>query len=747
MTSQPFTGVQILRFMAAMLVVLMHITQAISLRISGMGPDHYWADGSAGVDIFFVISGFVMATSTARLPSAGQSGLNAAWIFMKRRLLRIAPLYWFYTLLKAALVLAVPSLALRSSIDPGHFTSSLLFIPAMSPWGLIEPTLPVGWTLNFEMLFYGVLALAMAWGVPRIRFCLTVFLLLFLAGRFYPEMVPLDFYAQSLVFEFILGMGIAYLYLNDTTLPPPAGLLTAVAGVVFMFGMNWNASTDRFVTWGLGAALLVIGAVWLEPWTRRLRMASRLAFLGDASYSIYLSHTFVVPAAVLLMKQLGVQNSLIIIPVVSLAVVATGCLSYAWLERPMTGFLKRTLFRPSKLSLPSPPLPLQMDLMAQTAARKKQGRYIYIACPWTPKGGGMFKVADYLIQAQHALPSGATELRPLDTRGGAHALYSFWVLSSALARLVRGRLSGQLAGVHVNMAERLSLFRKSAVVLLCHALGIPVVLHLHAAQLHHFYRALPRPLQGLTRWVFSLPTSCVVLGSAAQRFVTEELRVPPSRVEIIINGVPEPSHARRQSDDHGVQQVLFLGNLSERKGVSDLLQALALPGFDTARTEVILAGGGDVPAYQAQAQQLGIDGFVRFAGWSDQQEVARLMAQADVLVLPSYDEGLPLVILEALANGVAVVCSPVGEIPSVLDDGVNACFVQPGDVAGIAAALQRVLQEPAFRQELERNGRALYEQRFSLARFSASVANIHQRHFGLAGQAIQSSAAPRKASP
>lgn len=390
---------------------------------------------------------------------------------------------------------------------------------------------------------------------------------------------------------------------------------------------------------------------------------------------------------------------------------------------------------------------MRSESLPRTAIREREGRYIYIACPWAPMGGGMFKVADYLIQAQassSAIASAdAAELRPLDTRGGANALYSFWVLAGALARIARGRLNGRLAGVHVNMAERLSLFRKGAVVVACRAVGVPVVLHLHAAQLHQFYHSLPRPLQALTRWVFSLPASCVVLGTAARRFVIEELGVAEERVDIVINGVPEPTHARRIATDDGVQRVLFLGNLSERKGVSDLLQALALPGLDTARLEVTIAGGGDVQAYEGKARALGIDGFVRFAGWSDQQQVARLMARTDVLVLPSYDEGLPLVILEALANGVAVVCTPVGEIPSVLEDGVNACFVQPGDVAGIAAALQQVLQQPELRSSLESNGRALYEQKFSMARFFSSVAHIHQRDFGVAGWPLRSAATPK----
>ncbi|MEO8387068.1 acyltransferase [Polaromonas sp.] len=343
--TQQFSGVQILRFAAAILVVVMHITQAISIHISGTGPTHYWADGSAGVDIFFVISGFVMAMSTSALPSSGAARAAAAWVFMRRRLLRIAPLYWFYTLLKVALLLAVPTLASRASVEPGHLMASLLFIPAVSPWGLVLPTLPVGWTLNFEMLFYAVFAAAIALGAPRIRFCLLVFLLVFLAGRYVPNSVVLGFYAQSIVFEFILGVCIAYAFLNFRRPSPGVGLIVAAIGVAFMFVPDWGHSMDRFTTWGCGAALIVLGSVWLEPWTLRAPLSSRLSFLGDASYSIYLSHTFVVPAGVLALKKLGVQDNLLIVLAVGLAVVVAGCISYVWLERPMTTFFKRALSR------------------------------------------------------------------------------------------------------------------------------------------------------------------------------------------------------------------------------------------------------------------------------------------------------------------------------------------------------------------------------------------------------------------
>lgn len=381
---------------------------------------------------------------------------------------------------------------------------------------------------------------------------------------------------------------------------------------------------------------------------------------------------------------------------------------------------------------------MRSNPLPDAAAAGRSGRYIYLAGPWSPVCGGIFKIVDYLIQSQAASPSRhCAHLRPLDTRGGGPALFSAWFLLTAVLKIIWGRMRGRLAGVHVNIAERLSLVRKGTIVVACRAVGVPVVLHLHA-QMRNFYLGLPGPLRRVTRWVFSLAAAVMVIGPSARRFAIEQLGVPAERVELVFNGVPAPTEPRRERSAGGVQNLLFLGRLSDLKGVSDLLQALAQPGFDRERVRLTVAGGGDIAGYRAKAKALGIGEMVSFEGLCGQQEVARLLARTDVLVLPSHDEVLPLVILEGLASGVAVVCTPVGEIPAVLRDGIDVRFVIPADVASLAQALRQLLGDPALRETLARNGRAVYEQQFSMPRFFGAVARVHQRHFGLAAQPLQS---------
>lgn len=167
----------------------------------------------------------------------------------------------------------------------------------------------------------------------------------------------LKFIAVTLVFVMHITQAISlailrYLEANCRAVAPSMVAVLTLTGLVLFFGVSWSRSVEQVVRYGLGSAFLLAEVLSLEPLLSRRLPSATLAFFGDASYSIYLSHTFVVPACVMAFRALGIQDSVLILVFVSTVVVFVGCMSYVWLEGPMTTYLKSVLFKRPKLTPP-----------------------------------------------------------------------------------------------------------------------------------------------------------------------------------------------------------------------------------------------------------------------------------------------------------------------------------------------------------------------------------------------------------
>lgn len=364
----------------------------------------------------------------------------------------------------------------------------------------------------------------------------------------------------------------------------------------------------------------------------------------------------------------------------------------------------------------------------------------------------MGRIMGYLLDLpeRHRLPGGERlplRFAGLESRGGGSLAAAPLVLLRALLRLLAARASGTLGLVHLNVAERGSLLRKGALLASARLLGARVVVHLHAAQIIAFNARLPSPARRLIGAMFRAADLCLVLGDPWQRWLHQEFGVPATRIAVLRNGVPRPVPppapvGNVACTDAAVPfRVLFLGNLLARKGVAELLRALASPGLRDGAWQARLAGGGAVATYRRLAEHLGIAPRVHFTGWLDIAGTAAELAAADVLVLPSYDEGLPLVILEALSLGVPVITTPVGAIPEVLEDRVTALLVPPGDIAALAAALCALRDDPVLRSRLGAAGQALYEREFTIDRFADRLIGLYRAH-GLLRPATEATASP-----
>ncbi len=281
-------NVQVARGLAAAMVVAQHaFDQTHNHPIAGIAETSFFNKTSLGngVDIFFVISGFIMVYITG----SDKSDEVRPGTFFLRRLQRVAPLYWLFTLLMIAAALANPGSVNKGLGSAWHVVSSFLFIPSERPDGMLHPVLGLGWTLNYEFFFYSVFALALFAGRHRAPFIVSgLFVLLAIFGSYAPH-GALSFWSKSIILEFVMGMALAGLFLTGRRMNMPAAIAVAAIGIAAtLFFPLLIPEAPRFVVSGLPSLAIVAVAVLSAQ-----RASARLpAMIGDASYAIYLSHPF-----------------------------------------------------------------------------------------------------------------------------------------------------------------------------------------------------------------------------------------------------------------------------------------------------------------------------------------------------------------------------------------------------------------------------------------------------------------------
>ncbi len=355
---------------------------------------------------------------------------------------------------------------------------------------------------------------------------------------------------------------------------------------------------------------------------------------------------------------------------------------------------------------------------------------IIVAAPDGQAGGGMGRVKDYILQTPPEA-GGKYRFVSLVTRDGRGVGFSLLLFLAGLVRIIWSSLRGKVALLHVNMGDRGSIARKGLLLVVAHWCGVRTVLHLHAAELEQLYASASPLARFFIRAPFRAADCVLVLGNRYRTWLVETLGVPADKIRILNNGVAATRPERRRPAQGEPQTILFLGNLIERKGVSDLLHALGALPKGTPPWRAVLAGGGDIERYRALAAELGIADKVEWPGWVDRAGATRLIGQASALVLPSYDEGLPLVILEAMGMGLPVICTPVGVIPEVLADKETALFVEPGDRAALAARIATLLADADLQAGLSSRALALFEHSFSLHAFQTALLALYRECCGV----------------
>lgn len=281
----------------------------------------------------------------------------------------------------------------------------------------------------------------------------------------------------------------------------------------------------------------------------------------------------------------------------------------------------------------------------------------------------------------------------------------------AMLRLIWALLRRQADLVHIHFSDRGSTFRKLILAAIVLMFGTPFVLHCHGAAYREFYAQVPAWAKRMIVAVFSQCAQFIALSESWRDYYAKSFALTPDQITVLPNPVVLPPTCPNRRD-RPVVTFVFLGRIGahggaldamrsvisfprQDKGAFDLIRGFAaLPDVVRDRARLILAGNGDVAAAQALIQELGLADAVTVYSWLDADQRDRLLAEADAFVLPSYNEGLPMSMLEAMAWQLPVIVTPVGGIPEVIQSGVNGLLVQPGQQAELVEAMcQLILSE------------------------------------------------------
>ena len=284
-----------------------------------------------------------------------------------------------------------------------------------------------------------------------------------------------------------------------------------------------------------------------------------------------------------------------------------------------------------------------------------------------------------------------------------------WLLVKALAEYVGVLATSKIELVHIHASMRGSFWRKGLFASLARLRGIPVILHLHGSEMKVFYQGLPAFLQRRVRSHLEKATRVVVLSESWREFVSSI--APAANITVVPNYVVLPPLPAQ--GDRAPQDILFLGAVGQRKGVFDLIPAFAEIADAYPGARLIIGGNGETEAAGKLIAERGLEDRVVLAGWVSGDAKEELVKSSSIYVLPSYNEGLPMSVLEAMAAGLAVVTTKVGGIPELMTDGVDGLLVDAGDRDALAKALAKLLDDTALRARLAQAGRERVDDLYS----------------------------------
>jgi len=371
--------------------------------------------------------------------------------------------------------------------------------------------------------------------------------------------------------------------------------------------------------------------------------------------------------------------------------------------------------------------------MPQGHKKKPRPRLLIVGPRPEARGG----IAHLIAIEMRAIPPERFDVATLGTHDTVSKLGKLLIAARAYGRLWLLLLGKRTDIAHVHFADGPSLARKIPFLLTLRLFGVPYVLSDHQDWAGREYPRRGRLMRRLARAIFERASAILVLGPRWKESYEALLRRPVP-VILVKNCIDtgEYAYVERPAKRDRVRFV-SIGILGKRKGTFDLIEASARLRERFDGFSVVIAGNGEVERARARARERGLEKHVACPGWLSGDAVKKALADADVFVLPSYREGMPLSIVQAMSVGLPIVSTNVDGIPAIVRDGENGFLLEPGDVGALAERMEILALDGELRLKMGRRSRRIAETELSIERVMGNLADLFAKiseHRPIAGE-------------
>lgn len=275
--------------------------------------------------------------------------------------------------------------------------------------------------------------------------------------------------------------------------------------------------------------------------------------------------------------------------------------------------------------------------------------------------------------------------------------------------------------VHIHVSERGSIYRKYIVLLMARLWKCKTIFHMHGAEFEVWYRSCSDKKKKYIRKIVNKADRILILGEYWKDFLCS-LVEQPEKIQVLYNAVEVPEKNKYRIE---ARKLLFLGVVGKRKGMDDLLAAMK--NIDDKLDEDIklyIYGPDFSYGIEQRIKKSGLENRVDYKGWLEKEEKEKVMDEIAINILPSYNEGLPMTILETMARGIPNITTSIAAIPEAVSKE-NGILLKPGDVQGLQQAILTLMDSEKIRQEKSDKSFEIIKEKFSLERHIHEVLHIY----------------------